>query len=264
VIEALAPSVPKLPGPMASVDPQMRLAAVRALEAVAVARRTIMTTQPGSPEPFPVKWSDFRPVLEQRTKDADPDVRLAAAEAMEALGTAIDTRDLLRQATTDPVVFVRWTAARGLGEMAPPRPEASAVAPDVAALARLAGDSDPDVRTAALSALAHFGPAAQPATDAVLAAAVRGDVEPRVAAIKALGALQTDAAKTVDVLITGLRDRDLRLRRAAATGLSRFGPAAKAALPELRAAALSDDPDLRLAAAEAILAIERMPRIKEL
>jgi hypothetical protein len=35
-------------------------------------------------------------------------------------------------------------------------------------------------------------------------------------------------------------------------------------LPELRKAVLSDDPDLRLAAAEAILAIERVPRMKEL
>jgi hypothetical protein len=50
----------------------------------------------------------------------------------------------------------------------------------------------------------------------------------------------------------------------AAAGLTRFGPNAKAALPELRKAVLSDDPELRLAAAEAILAIERVARMKEL
>jgi HEAT repeat protein len=264
VIEGLRPSLPKLAGPLDSDDPEMRLAAARTVEAVAVARRTILNTQPTSPDPFPINWSGFTPILEKRIKDPSSDVRLAITTALEWLGDSIDSRPLLRQLTTDRVVFVRWASARGLGEMAPPKPTAESVAADVAALARLTADSDPDVRTAALTALARFGPAAKSATDAVLAAATRGDVEPRVAAVKALGALQTEASQTVGVLITDLQDSDLRLRRAAAAGLTRFGPDAKAALPELRKAVLSDDPDLRLAAAEAILSIERTPKLKEL
>ena len=39
---------------------------------------------------------------------------------------------------------------------------------------------------------------------------------------------------------------------------------AKAALPELRKALQSTDPELRLAAAEAVLSIERKPRLKDL
>ena len=63
---------------------------------------------------------------------------------------------------------------------------------------------------------------------------------------------------------TGLQNEDLRLRRAAATGLVRFGAAAKAALPELRKALADNDFELRLAAAEAILAIEQKGKFKEL
>jgi HEAT repeat protein len=274
VLRALAASVPQLAKPLSARDPATRLAAARTLESVAVTRRTVVTTQPrgelAPTDPFPDAWSSVRPALADRVKDPDPQVRLAAVQAMESLGDGLDTRELLRQATSDRVVFIRWAAARALGRSAPEKAATATVADDVAALARLVADPDPDVRTAALIALARFGPAAQSATDAVLAAASRGDIEPRVAAIKALGALQTDARRTVPILIAALRPSelrvqpDLRLQRAAAAGLTRFGPDAKAALPELRQAVLSDDQELRLAAAEAILAIERVPRIKEL
>jgi HEAT repeat protein len=274
VLRGLVASVPQLAKPLAARDPATRLAAAHTLESLAVTRRTILNTRPsGEPVPadsFTDAWSSVRPVLTERVKDADPQVRLAAVQAMESLGDGLDTRDLLRQATSDRVVFIRWAAARALGRSAPDKPDAAAVAGDVAALARLVADPDPDVRTAALTALARFGPAAQSATDAVLGAASRGDIEPRVAAVKALGALQTDAGRTVPILIAALRppelrvQPDLRLQRAAAAGLTRFGPDARAALPELRQAVLSDDQELRLAAAEAILAIERVPRVKEL
>jgi HEAT repeat protein len=274
VLRGLAASIPRLAKPLAGREPTTRLAAARGLETLAITRRIVLTVrppgEPASTDPFPGEWASLRPVLADRVKDSDPQVRLAVMQAIESLGDALDNRDLLHQAIADRSVVVRWTAARALGRTAPAKPVASEVADDVAALARLAADSDPDVRTAALNGLAHFGPAAQSATQAVLDAASRGDIEPRVAAIRALGALQSDAARTVPVLIAALESPqiraqpDFRLHRVAAAGLTRFGPDAKAALPELRKAVLSDDPDLRLAAAEAILAIERVPRMKEL
>jgi HEAT repeat protein len=268
VLRALGASIAQLAKPLAAREPATRLAAARTLESIALTRHTVLNTQPrGEPvpaDPFPDAWPSVRPALAERVKDPDAQVRLAAVQAMESLGDGLDTRDLLRQATTDRVVFVRWAAARSLGRSAPARPDPAAVADDVAALGRLSSDPDPDVRTAALTALARFGPAAGSAAPVVLTAAGRGDVEPRVAAVNALGALQTDADRTIPVLIAALKHPDLRLRRVAAAGLVRFGPGAKAALPELRQAVLSDDQDLRLAAAEAILAIERVPRIKEL
>jgi HEAT repeat protein len=98
----------------------------------------------------------------------------------------------------------------------------------------------------------------------VLGAAIRGDIEPRVVALHTLAAVDSGAAETVPVLIQGLADPDVRLRRAAASGLVRFGPDARPAIPELRRALSSTDQDLRLAAAEAILAIERPARLKDL
>ena len=268
VTRALAASIPLLAKPLSGREPATRQAAARALETLAGTRRTVLNTRPvgeaAPADPFPDGWPDLRPVLADRIKDPDPQTRLTATQAIESLGDALDARELLRQATTDRYVFVRWAAARALGRTAPPKADPSRVADDVMALARLTTDTDPDVRTAALTAISRFGTAARPAGDAVLAAATRGDVEPRVAAVRALGALETEAAKTVPVLVAGLRDPDLRLRRVAAAGLTRFGPDAKAALPELRQAVMSDDPELRLAAAEAILAIERVPRMKEL
>jgi HEAT repeats len=274
VLRDLVTSIPHFSKPLSGKEPATRLAAARALEALAITRRTILNTRPageGAPtDPFPNAWLSLSPSLEARISDADPQVRLATTQALESLGEAVEARRLLRLATADRTVFVRWTAARALGRSAPDKPVAAAVADDVSALAKLTADVDPDVRSAALTAIARFGTAARSASDTVLTAAARGDIEPRIAAVKALGAIQSDADRTVPILIDALRtpvrraQEDFRLQRAAAAGLIRFGPDAKAALPELRNAVLSDDPELRLSAAEAILSIERIPRIKDL
>jgi hypothetical protein len=268
VLRGLAAVAPRLAVPLAGREAETRLMAARTLESLAITRRTIMDSRAGGEgagrDPFPDAGKPLRSVLAERIRDENSDVRQAVTEALESLGDALEARELLRLATLDRVVFVRWAAARALGRSAPPKPDPNAVADDVAALVKLTRDPDPDVRTAALVGLARFGTAAQSAIPAVLNAATRGDVEPRVAAIKALPALNSDAERTVPVLIAGLQHSDLRLRRVAAAGLIRFGPDAKPALPELRKATTSPDPELRLNAAEAILALERKPRWKEL
>ena len=135
---------------------------------------------------------------------------------------------------------IRWCSfaghPHGLGESAPVKPVATEVAPDVAALTPLVDDADLDVRTAAITAIGRYGPAAKSAAPRLLAAVGKGDIEPRVAAVTALSEIDSDAESTVPVLIEGLRNEDLRLRRASATGLVRFRRAAKPALPELRKA----------------------------
>jgi HEAT repeats len=268
VLRGLGAAVPKLEVPLNARDQETRLAAARTLESIALTRRTILNARPlgeAAPnDPFPGVWASLKPILAKRLSDDSPHVRLAIAEALESLGDALEARELMRQAASDQVVFVRWTAARALGRSAPAKPVAAAVADDVNALAVLAADTDPDVRSAAISALGKYGTAAQSATPALVTAARRGDAEPRVVAIRVLALVGTDAERTVPVLIEGLKDTDLRVSRVAATGLVRFGSAAKAALPELRKAILSSDPELRLAAAEAILAIEGPRKLKEL
>ncbi|HEX3149154.1 MAG TPA: HEAT repeat domain-containing protein [Gemmataceae bacterium] len=268
VLRAVGAAVPKLEAPLDAKEQDTRLSAARTLEAIAITRRTILNARPvGEPapnDPFPGVWASMKPILAKRLRDDSPHVRLAIVESLESLGDALEARELMRQAATDQVVFVRWTAARALGRSAPAKPVAAAVADDVNTLAVLAADNDLDVRSAAVAALGKYGAAAKSASSVLLAAATRGDVEPRVVAIKALGAVETDAERTVPVLIESLKDSDLRVSRVAATGLVRFGPAAKAALPELRKAIQSTDPELRLAAAEAILAIEGRRPLKEL
>jgi HEAT repeat protein len=268
VLKALAGVVPELTYPLASNETETRTAAARTIELLAALRRVVNSVSSAgngpAAEPLAGGWPTLRAAVADRMRDDDSSVRLAVTEALEALGDAAEARPLLRAATADRNVFVRWAAARALGKSAPEKPKSETVAEDVAALARLLSDADIDVRMAALNALARFGSAARSATPAVLAAAGRGDVEPRVVAVRTMAALETEAAPTVPVLIRGLSETDLRLRRAAAAGLVRFGPDARPALPELRRAVLSTDSELRLAAAEAILAIERTPRLKDL
>jgi len=264
VLKELVNIVPKLAAPFTAPDVETRLAAARILDSMGALRRVVISAPGSGSSPFAEGWPALRPAVTARMKDPSPAVRLAVTEALESLGDALEARELLREGTTDRSPFVRWAAARALGRSAPAKADPTVYAPDVAAVARLVGDTDADVRTAALTALARFGTAAQSATPAVLGAVTRGDVEPRVAAVKALSALESPPETTVPVLILALGDRDLRLRRAAAAGLVRFGPAARGALPQLRTAVVDPDPELRLAAAEAILAIERTTRVKDL
>ncbi|HJZ90984.1 MAG TPA: HEAT repeat domain-containing protein [Gemmataceae bacterium] len=255
--------LPKLAGPLAAEDPTVRTAASKVLDGIGALRASILAARPGDPEPFSGGLKEAFPALSDRVNDPDPGVRLAAVEAIETLDVGVDGGPTLVRATSDPSVFVRWTAARALGKLSGVKPDTAAPDPRVRALARLAGDRDLDVRNAALLALAKYGTAAKSAVPEVLGAAVRGDVEPRLSALKALAALESDAESTVPVLIEDLRYRDFRLRRAAASGLVRFGPKARPALDELRDALASTDPELRLAAAEAVLAIEVRAKPRE-
>ena len=66
---------------------------------------------------------------------------------------------------------------------------------------------------------------------------------------------EVDSAVSVPAIIPALDD-DIRLARAAAVALGRYGVKAKDAIPSLRKALRSSDQDLRLAAGEALLLIE--------
>jgi HEAT repeat protein len=256
VVREIDNALPKLSGPVAAEDPAVRNRAIMVLDAVGTLRKAIRVARPGDPEPFAGGLKAAFPALSDRVKDPDPQVRLAAVEAIETLDVGVDGGPALVRAASDTSIFVRWTVARALGKLSSVKPDTAAPDPRVRALARLAGDGDMDVRNAALTALAKYGTAAKSAVPEVLAAAVRGDVEPRLSALKALAALESDVDSTIPVLLEDLRYRDLRLRRAAAAGFVRFGPKARPALDDLRNALASDDSELRLAAAEAVLAIE--------
>lgn len=264
LLRGLVDVIPKLPAALNSKDAETRAAAARALEAASQLREKVTLAKgPSEMERVDVlgnSWAGLQDALKKRIYDENPSVRLAVAEALESIHQRPEARAILRDGANDTSTPVRWTAARGLGRAVSGKPSAD----DIATLGKLAGDPDMDVRMTALMSLSRLGPPAAAAGPAVIASAGKGDTEPRVAAVRTISALQLPVDQALPVLIAGVNDPDVRLRREAAGAMVRFGPSAKAALPALRKAVASPDPGLRLTAAEAIFAIERAGKLKDL
>jgi HEAT repeat protein len=60
----------------------------------------------------------------------------------------------------------------------------------------------------------------------------------------------------VPVLIEGLQDEDVEVRRASATALASFGADAQAAIPALRRASSDRDPDVAREAGRALVKLQ--------
>lgn len=161
----------------------------------------------------------------------------------------------LTEALTDTDRYVRWSAARAIGNIGPR--EAPFAVPN---LAKLLSDENNNVRLAALATLEAMGRIAAPAAPALSQAALHGDAETRVASITVLGELGPQAgAVAIPALIDSLTATDARVRRAAAAVLGSYGSAAATALPALRRAIGDDDQEVRMNASEAILNILMPP-----
>ena len=149
----------------------------------------------------------------------DTSVRLQRL-AVETLGSLAWKSEEVKQALLDIVqdprihTVVRYSAFSGLGRLGTNAP---GVAPVLVDLLRRKNE-DPSLRQAAIFTLEKLRPEPPP--------------------VEALG--------------EALRDPDVFVRRTAAAVLGRFGPAAKAALPQLQAALLDADSEVRLGAAAAI------------
>jgi len=199
--------------------------------------------------------------------------RLAAVDALETITartgdqtvaqelgkeSAATAAKALTRALSDPDRFVRWAAARTLGEMAPlddadsdHRVEQGAVG----ALARLLSDAIPDVRLRVAIALERFGKAARAAAPALARASSRGDLEARIAAAHALEVIGGSPDVAVPALADGLRDSYVRLRRASAEALAAYGAQARPAQPALNRALRDSDPEVRRLASDALIKI---------
>jgi HEAT repeat protein len=260
-------------------DAQIRLTAAHTLEEIGNARARLLRLEAGKAEVPPEKKDGkparqgeasmpanpaevalFRglraaiPALSKSLSDSDPEVRLAAVEVFETLGSdASSAADALTRALTDRNAFVRWAAARALANIdATLDPKAAAIA--VPGLARGLFDPDLNTRLAAAATLEKYGPAAKEAVPEMARAVGVGDAEIRVAVIRALEAVDpADAQPAVPALSQALTNPADRVRRAAAEALGRLGPLARDAEPALRRA-LDDPEDLvRKAAAEALI-----------
>lgn len=87
-------------------------------------------------------------------------------------------------------------------------------------------------------------------------AALGGDADAKVAALAEIAKLGADAASAVNQIIPLLKDADPVVRRTAAYTLGNIGPAAKAAVPELKAMMQTGDRDQLTAVVNALRAIE--------
>lgn len=244
---------PALGNVLGDPEPEVRLAARRALAELAQARERLQRRQASAGAAPAAADRAALPLTALTAALEDPDVqaRLSALDVLETLGAAAaPAAPALVKALSDPNRFVRWAAARTLGKLAPAEAETA-----VPALAQLLGDGDTDLRQAAASALRAYGPAARAAVPALTAAVSGPDVPVRLLAIAALEQIWPGAESAVPVLSAVLYDRDARVRQAAAHALGRFGPSARDALEALQTTLNDSSAEVRTAAHDALLHI---------
>jgi HEAT repeat protein len=251
------------------------LGLVRPAEEMSDLTLTVAQAAPAKPRNEPPPLASAVPALVASLRDEHVRNRLAALDAIEAIATRPELARTLAQdlgaapaaeiaravtrALSDPDRFVRWAAARTLGEMAPLGDVEKAESVEqgaVRGLARLQYDNDPDVRMWSAQAVEKYGKAAQAAVPALAQAATnRGDLEARISAAHAIQVIGGHPEAAVPALAENLGASNVRLRRAAAEALSAYGAEAAAAKPALNRALFDSDPEVRRIASEAMLKI---------
>jgi HEAT repeat protein len=197
------------------------------------------------------RWLILLPLLAWGASDPDVQVRRAAVETLETVGEdAAPAAHALVCALGDADVFVRWGAARTLGQIG--SVPGVAVVPG---LIPLLSDPDADVRVAAAEALGSFGRAAREAVPALTEALRLGTPTLRLAAVQALAGIGLPSQAAIPALATALKTPDVRVRLAAARLLGKFGPAALESKESLGDALQDPDAEVRQAVSDALLQI---------
>jgi HEAT repeat protein len=166
------------------------------------------------------------------------------------------TGSLLAPLLADPEQKVRLQAIRALEAAGPPA--------HVAAFGKLlacAGAGEPEVRKAALAALAKLGPAAAADRNALEVGLRSAQREVRLFCAARLGDVGPAAGPSAPDLARLLRDAEPGVRVAAAQALGRIGKPAAIVLPDVMVAAHDPDPNLRAAAYEALGRLSREARV---
>jgi filamentous hemagglutinin family protein len=191
----------------------------------------------------------LRPLL-QALNDRDPAVRRAAATALATLAaTASSSRAELADLPRDDATIRRFTgrAETVLAGFAP------AVLP---ALEPAAGDEDPLVRGAAVTAIGHLGSDAEPAVPLLVDALAGTQSDLHRPAATALGRIGAGPEAAVAALADRLFDPDPRVACEAARALGLFADAARPASGQLLAAAEADQTGPGFCAGVALFAID--------
>jgi hypothetical protein len=151
------------------------------------------------------------PAIAAGISDPDPQARSRAIDVLETLGPAAGPAlPVLIKALEDPDRFVRWSAARTIGRLAP-----AESAQAVEALSRCLADNDLDVQQAAARALESYGPAAASAAAALARALDTHSTSLKLAILRSLKAIGPAAAAAQPALRPLAHDPDEHVRRAA-------------------------------------------------
>jgi HEAT repeat protein len=225
------------------------IVAIFVLAVLAVSACTLPSQAPATghtPTPQTPATGDI-PALIRALEDEDPDMRVAAANALGEIGPeAMEAVPaLVWAALEDEDRDVRSVAVWALGGI---EPEVA-----ISVLSRVLEDGDPDqVRTSAILGLRQSKGEAVPA---LIRALEDKDPDMRIAAVEVLGWIGPEVAEAVPVLIRVLEDdADPRVRESAAYELGYMG---SEAVPALTRALEDEDPGVRSAAAEALEQIEQ-------
>jgi HEAT repeat protein len=268
--KALNEAAPPLVNGIQSKRMETRLASVRAAEALASAHALALASRRSPPDNMQAFVANVPPedplrsggvqlasAMAAALEDESPAIRLTAAEAFESLGPDGRTQlPTIIRASRNEDLFVRWASTRTLGVMfagataEQGRQIADALSPRVE-------DSDLDVATVAMYALAKGSAMARPATEALLRRSAKGDPDTCILAIRTLDMVNADPAVAVAGLIPVLSSDSERVRRAAVIYLGKRGKAALSAIPQLRRLLFDSDEDVRKETAKAILLIEK-------
>lgn len=228
--------------------------------------RAVESTSPGQ---LSAMFRKLFPAMEAALRDPDFHVRLQSVEALEMLGNdASSFAPALAQTMCDPNLFVRWAAARTVGELGPVTNVQTNAANVNGLLALLDNQGgDVDVRLAAATALERWGPdaiQASVANDAaarvvpVLARAMivqKPDPEVEVGIIQALQAIHPTAPEGIQAVVQALSNPDSRVRVAAANALAIIGSNTPNVINALTRSLSDTDEEVRQSASSAILDI---------
>jgi WD40 repeat protein/HEAT repeat protein len=180
------------------------------------------------------------PALTEALKDADPLVRVAAAEALWAVARDQAAVSALETTLASKDFNTRQLGALALGRMGP------AAKPAVPALAAGLADQGSGFRSAAAFVLGQIGPAAADAVPALADALKDKESAFRYAAVAALGKIGPKASGVVAALgLAARKDPRPEVRLEALYALNRMGPDAKGAVPDLAAALKDADQEVR-------------------
>lgn len=202
--------------------------------------------------------SSIVPALSPLVSDADPDVAVAAINALAAVRERPGRGVLaaVRQAAADPRQPVALAALAALGA----HPEEQMIEPVVTA----AGSADPVIRTAALRALGNLtfsDMEPEPAVMQAITSAFAAEEPVRAAAVDAalamLGRHSPDIRKQLGAEYAGVlaAATDDRQRLQALTGLAEGATAAQ--LPAIELALQSDNAEVRSVAQTALLTVAK-------